>query len=245
VSVDFFSAGASLLAALTREGTLWRATTAPLREKLAYTSGGQEDIELSRYDAFVVTGTGFGLDIPKFTDGYDIASTNREPEGTLLSRASFAAMIASWFENSLATRLIDTIREVSEKPVLLCAASHLSERVLEEYEALRDQKRYRDPEFLDFVVSSAKAAGTRIAARHRHDLVWQDDATVGVNGVTKIEYSVNALRFTMKTPNFPPFDRKHGNEDYGAIMLGAILRKLDILSNGRILPARQEPRAAE
>ncbi|HVU20243.1 MAG TPA: hypothetical protein VHE09_05885 [Rhizomicrobium sp.] len=95
VSVDFFSAGTRLLSALTLEGTLWRAATGPLREKLAYTSGGQEDIELSRYDAFVMMGSGFGLDIPKFTAGYDIASPDREPEGTLMSRASFAAMIAA------------------------------------------------------------------------------------------------------------------------------------------------------
>jgi hypothetical protein len=142
-------------------------------------------------------------------------------------------------------RLIDTIREVSDKPILLCAAPHMSERVLDEYDALRDQMRYRDPAFLDFVVASAKAAGEDIAARHRHDLVWQDDATVGVNGFTKIEYSLNGLRFTMNGLKIPPFDPKHGNEDYGAIMLGAILRKLDMLSNGQVLPAKREPRAAE
>jgi len=52
-------------------------------------------------------------------------------------------MIEAQLEGSLAVELIDTIRSVSDKPVLLCAAPFLSERMLEEEEEIRSQKRYR------------------------------------------------------------------------------------------------------
>jgi hypothetical protein len=141
-------------------------------------------------------------------------------------------------------QLIGTIRSVSDSPVLLCAAPFLSERVLTDEEPLRDQKRFQDNEFLDFVVAAAKAAGEKISNRLGAALIWQEPETGGVTGFTKAKYGLNPVRFTMRGGS-PAMDRKHGNEEYGAIMLGAILRKLDRMSNGRVLPPQRKSRAAE
>lgn len=245
VSVDFFSAGTSLLPKLTLDGKIWRCANELLREKIAYTSGGQDYIDLSRYDAFVVLGTGFGLDIPKFSEEYDIASETRAPEGELLSRPCFAALLEAWFENSLAVQMADTIRSVSDRPILICAAPFLSERVLADEEPLRQQKRFQDREFLKFAVDAAKAAGENISARHDLSLIWQGEETVGIPGFTKAEYGLNPIRFTMRGGKLPTVDRKHGNEDYGFIMLSTTLRRLDEISGGKVLPAQPKARAAE
>jgi hypothetical protein len=245
VTLDFFSAGTNLLPSFELDGKIWRCGNEMLREKIAYTSGGQDCIDLSRYDAFVVLGTGFGLDVPKFSQDYDIASESRAPEGKLLSGPCFAAMIEAWFEDSLAVQMIGTIKSVSDKPALLCAAPHLSERVLTDEEPDRSQERFKDTVFLRFVANAAKAAGKKISARHGFELVWQDDETVGVPGFTKAVYGLNPIRFTMMGGKLPAVDRKHGNEDYGLIMLNAILRRLDEISGGKVLPAQSKTRAAE
>jgi len=73
VSLTFFSAGTHLLQRLQLKDGVWMAGSEPLREKLAYTSDGLESIALKTFDAFVLFGSGFGLDIPKFCAGYDVA----------------------------------------------------------------------------------------------------------------------------------------------------------------------------
>ena len=246
VSVTFFSAGTHLLKQLRLRDGIWMAGSEPLREKLAYTSGGPDSIALKTFDAFVLFGSGFGLDIPKFCDGYDLADVSgRAIEGTPLSRAAFAAMIEAQLENSIAVELIDTINSVSGKPVLLCAAPFLSERVLEEEEAVRSQKRFQDRAFLEFVVAAARTAGANIAARHRHDVMWQEESSIGVPGFTRLEFGTDPVRFAMKGFKIPPTDRKHGNEDYGLLMLNAVLRRLHERCGGVLeeKPARPSKRA--
>jgi hypothetical protein len=246
VSVTFFSAGTHLLQHLRLKDGVWLAGSEPLREKLAYTSDGLDRIALKTYDAFVVFGSGFGLDIPKICAGYDLAGDRGRPvEGAPLSRAAFAAMIEAHLEGSLAITMIDTIKSVSGKPVLRCAAPFLSERVLGEEEEIRSQKRFQDPDFLAFVVAAAKAAGTRIGARHGHDVMWQEESTVGVPGFTKREFGINPVRFAMKGFNVPPTDRKHGNEEYGLVMLIAVLRRLHELCGGGVLGERPAPVARQ
>jgi len=155
-------------------------------------------------------------------------------------------MIEAQLEGSLAVELIDTIRSVSDKPVLLCAAPFLSERVLEEEEEIRSQKRYRDRDFLEFVVAAARTAGAHIGARHGHEVMWQEESTVGVPGFTRLEFGIEPVRFTMKGFKIPPTDRKHGNEEYGSIMLGAVLRRLRERCGGVLAehPAKPAKRVA-
>lgn len=242
VSADFFSAGTNLLRSLELDGTVLRCGSEDLREKIAYTSGGLESIDLLKYDVFVMVGSGFSLDIPRFLEGWDLASPPREPGETLISRACAEAVIEAILEDTDAIALIDTIKSVSDKPVLLCAAPCLSERVLTDEEDFRTQPRYQDFDFLRAVVAAGKAAGEKIAKRHRFSTLWQEEDTIGVPGFTKAEYGLNPIRFTMKTGRMPPIDRRHGNEDYGFIMLTAMLKRIDALTGGRTLPAHaKEP----
>jgi hypothetical protein len=138
--------------------------------------------------------------------------------------------------------MVATIKSVSDKPILLCAAPFLSERILKEEEPLRDQKRFQDVDFLKRVVAAGKAAGARLAARHGFALIWQEEETVGVPGFTKAEYGVNPARFAMRGNKPPPADRRHANEDYGFIMLTVMLQRLNAMSGGRVLKETPERR---
>jgi hypothetical protein len=238
VSLAFFSASVILLEQFKLEGAALVAYDEELIEKIRYTSDGLEQIDLARYDAFILFGMGFGLDIPKCCEGVDLATGARSvPEGELLSRAAFAAALEANLEDTYATRLVDQIKSVADKPVLLCGAPFLSERVLNEEEDLAAQARYRDVEFLETVVGLAKAAGGRLAARHGCELLWQPASTVGVPGFTKREYGIGPARFAMRGNKPPPADRRHGNEDYGFIMLTLALERMNAMTGGRVLPA--------
>jgi hypothetical protein len=242
VSADFFSASASLLQGLELDGTVWRCRTEELREKIAFTSGGLETVDIAKYDAFAIVGIGFGLNVPVFCEGFDLASHAREPEGDLISQPCLSAIIETFLEDSLAVEMVATIKSVSDKPILLCAAPFLSERILKEEEPLRDQKRFQDVDFLKRVVAAGKAAGARLAARHGFALIWQEEETVGVPGFTKAEYGVNPARFAMRGNKPPPADRRHANEDYGFIMLTVMLQRLNAMSGGRVLKETPERR---
>jgi len=233
-AIDFFSAGVRLMEHMELEGTTFVCKDDELREKIAFTSGGLESIDLTKYDAFVVIGAGFGLDVSGVCDGYDLVSPTRAPEGTLISRSFLTATIEANLESSLAMSIADKIKSVCDKPILLCAAPYLSERILSE-EQFRGQMRYEDFDFLNTVVAAAKEAGARISARHKLPLIWQKEETVGVPGFTKASYGLNPARFDMKISAPLEFDRRHGNEDYGYLMLMAMLREVHELTDGRVL----------
>ncbi|HTT98314.1 MAG TPA: hypothetical protein VMF58_09710 [Rhizomicrobium sp.] len=237
VSLSFFSASVRLLENFELEGDVLIPKDHELLEKIRYTSDGIERIELSRYDAFLLFGMGFGFDVPNYCDGLDLATGSRDvPEGMLVSRPVFTATVEAKFEECYAVTLIDTIKSVTAKPMLLCGAPFLSERVLEDEEDLAAQARYRDMAFLQSVMTLARQAGENIAARHRCELLWQADSTVGLPGFTRKEFGINPVRFTMKGGKPPPVDRRHGNEEYGLIMLTAALQRMNEMTGGRLLP---------
>lgn len=242
VSVTFFSAGTHLLPQLRLEDGAWVCASEPLREKIVYTSDGLDRIEFARYDAFALFGTGFGLDLAKLLADCDLPTgAGRDMEATPVSRACLAAVIETNLESALAIRMIDTIRSVCDKPIMLCAAPYLSQRVLEE-EGLSGQARLRDRALQAFAVSAAKEAGIKIAGRHGIEIVWQDESTMEPAGFTKKEFGINPVRFAMRGFSVPPTDRKHGNEDYGYLSLMAALAGLQQLSGGRVLPEARNGR---
>jgi hypothetical protein len=91
--------------------------------------------------------------------------------------------------------------------------------------------------FLRAFVGSCRAAGERVAKRAGCEIVWQADGTYTLPGFTSEVFNRNPARFSMRGFRTPEFDAKHGNEDYGVLMLGKILDHLDGRSGGRVLGA--------
>jgi hypothetical protein len=231
MSAAFFSAPTSLLEAIDlRDGCLI-ARSRELKDKFIE-SGEAPLIEIGRYDAFVLVGLRFGLDILKICEPN--ATARHLTWGAaerVLSQACFDAVVDASFDVTGAIRLADMIRAQSAKPILICPVPFRMAHTLElpEYAG---QTRLREPELLWPVVARGKRAAEAIAAAHVCEIVWQDDCTTGPPGYTRFEFSRSSAAAGREDVEQ---DRWHGNVAYGQLMLTAVLARLDELSGGRVL----------
>jgi hypothetical protein len=240
-SLTFFSAQNRLMTHLEREGRALVPQTDALAEKLRYTSDGIERIEVDDYDIFVLTGSGFGVDLERILElGGTFSYLPWGPVEPLMSQNCFDSVIAAALRDSLLIGLLGKIRAIAHKPVLIVAAPYLSERVLAG-EKLSGNARFHDPQFLGPLVARCRASAESVAAESGCEIVWQNEETVAMPGFTKAEFGLNPVRFAMHGQRSPPVDRMHGNEDYGFLVLMAVLRRLDELSGGRVLARAADP----
>lgn len=239
-SATFFSAQNRMMEHLAVEGRALVPQRSDLAEKLSYTSGGIQTIEVDSYNAFVLVGSGFGIDLEKFSAiGGTPAHLRWKKVEPLLSEACFDAVIATHLRDSLLIGVLRMIRSIAPSPVLIAAAPFLSERVLED-PPLDTDERFHDAEFLAPFVARCRKITERVAAEFGSTVVWQDETTISEKpGFTKLEYGLGPARFAMRGGKTPEFDRRHGNEDYGALLLAHVLAKLDTMLDGRVLPKKK------
>jgi len=236
-SIAFFSAAGHQLRHLALRKRMLIARDRELKERFL-DSAGEKRIEIDRYDAFVLIGMEFGIDMLKLCGTSGVVEHLRlGPVERVMSHACFAAMVRESFETSFSLQLAKVIRSVSRAPILLCAAPFRPEHVLDDPE-YRDQKRLRDPALLEAVVGRAKDAAIRIASKANCEVLWQDDSTIGLPGFTKYALSRHSTAAGKKVIEL---DRRHGNEDYGAIILDSIMHRLDELSGGSVIVTAPKP----
>jgi hypothetical protein len=233
-SLTFFSAQNKYMARLKLEGRVLVPDSEFLERKLSFTSDGISRIEVDSYDVFVFIGSGFCVDVEKICDDGSTIAGLKFGLKNLVSRACFAAVVEARLRETLLVELVEKVSALSKAPVLLATAPYLSENALGD-DTLRDDPRFRDHEFLTEIVAIGRAAAQRVAAQLGAEIIWQDDSTVGIPGFTKAEFGLNPVRFAMRGGKSPVTDRRHGNEDYGFLVLMKILRRLDELSGGRVL----------
>ncbi len=233
VEATFFSAPNRLMKDMKREGKSLVAYRDELVEKLRYTSGGLDRIDIDRYDAFLVVGAGFGVDVPRLIQECGVTVPWRfEGAHPLCSHRLLETLIDTYLEDSMAVRLIGHIQRFSNAPILIAGAPFVSERVAED----EAQPWLRDGEFVEAFVGCARRAAEAVAARHKTEIVWQRPETVVRPGFMDVTFNNAPVRFQMRSKG-PPFDAKHGNLDYGAMMLADTLTRLDQLTGGRLLAA--------
>ena len=210
-------------------------------EKFRITSGGLDTIDIARYDAIVLIGAEFGINTQELcgTQG-TIRHLEAGPVSQLLSKACYAATIETALENSLAVSLIDRIRSISDLPVLICPKPFLSESSLTKKE-IRRNPRLGDHVLFAAVVAQAKAIAEVIAKRHRVEVLWQNDSTIGIPGFTRAELGIDAARLSKREKNTSEHkpDGRHMNEEFGFISLMDVLRRLDEISGGCVLDASE------
>ena len=237
-SATFFSAQNRLMGHIEVKGRALVPGRGDLADKLAYTSGGVKSIEVDKYDAFVLVGSGFGVDMLKLVEigGTPAHLRWKKDIEPLMSQACYDEIFAQILRDSQLVTVLRMIRSIAPAPALIAAAPYLSECVLEE-EPLDTDRRFHEPEFLTPIVARCKQVAGKVAAELGCEVVWQDDATVAERaGYTKLDYGIGAARFSMHGGKSPVSDRRHGNEEYGALLLGHVLKKLDAMTDGRVLP---------
>jgi hypothetical protein len=243
-AITFFSAQNHLMTAIERKGNALISGNESLAEKLRYTSGGLDRIEVRDYDAFVLVGSGFGIDVLRLGEE---CGTLAPGEGEhVLSQACLSASVEAYLGKSMALKLAAMIRAVTDAPIVLVGAPFVSERLLQD-EPQSTQPWLKDPAFLERFVASCRAAGERVARRAGCEIVWQAESTYTLPGFTSETFNRNPARFSMRGFRTPEFDAKHGNEDYGVLMLGKILERLDGISGGHVMAtakAKTKKRAA-
>jgi hypothetical protein len=231
VEATFFSAQNRLMKDMVPKGKSLVAAGDLLAEKLRYTSGGLDRIDIDRYDAFLVVGAGFGIDVPRLIEDCGVTTPWRfDAMGPPLSHRCLQAVIEAYNEDSMAVRLIEAVQRVSDAPVLVAGAPYVSERVAQD----EDQPWLKDNGFVEAFVDCARRAAEATAARHKVEIVWQRPETIARTGFMNETFNTTPARFEMRT-KAPPFDVKHGNLDYGAMMLADALARLDQLTGGRLL----------
>jgi len=242
-SVTFFSAQNRLMTCLERKGRALVPTDDELAQKLEFTSEGKRSIEVDDYDAFVFVGSGFCVDLLKFwTESGSTDGLRHGAVQNLVSRACFEAVVEAVLTKSLLADLVREISAITSAPVIVASAPFPSERILDD-DAFKDDARFRDPAFLAPLVACSTRAAERVAKRLNTEIIWQEESTIGLPGFTASAFGANPVRFAMRGNTPPPVDRRHGNEDYGFLMLMAVLRRFDELSSGRVLadaPAQTE-----
>src|ERR1700743_1038311 len=235
-SLRFFSAQNYMMNHIELEGRVLVPGRADLAEKRRFTSDALDRIVIDDYDAFIVVGSGFGIDVPKIRG---ICGTPAHQGfariDTLVSEACFDQILEKTFAETRAITLIEMIRTVSPKaPIILIGAPFMSERMLLD-DAVKADLHMTDGTALGPYVARARATAERVAAEHGAEVVWQDDSTVAMPGFTRHAFNRGAIRFNMRDGSMREFDDRHGNEDYGHLIMTKVIARLDTLSGGRVL----------
>lgn len=231
VAMTFFAAKSQMLRHVTLRDGVLVPDDQELADKIAMTSGGLTRIVLGDYDAFVLGGLGMRISLTGLCQHHGTAAHARwEMPETLVSAACFRAMLAAGLSDNIAFWLLDRIRESgSIAPVLMCPTPFYSDVELER-KMMRRHARLGDDGFRAHVLEEGRRLAIDLAARRGGEVIWQDDSTVSTPGFTKREFARAALRLGKEMED----DGRHMNEDFGAIVLGNALGRLDVLSDGRV-----------
>jgi hypothetical protein len=143
--LTFFGAPKAMMDDLSLEGNALVPGTDKLRRKLSMFSEGSESIDLDSFDAFVVVGLQFGpRRLAQLYRTHRPVSfewrgplnnlapmVSKKQQVTAISERLFNDAMIAGLTDTMAIRIIDMIRDVTEKPVYLVSAPYFSELALE------------------------------------------------------------------------------------------------------------------
>jgi hypothetical protein len=242
VSLTFFAARALTLTALELEGRALVPRNKKLRRDITYTSGGKDRIEIDAYDAFVTVALGFSI---KLADCCVENGTARHakwgPVPKLLSRACFEQTVRASMEDNVYLKLVEKIRTVSSAPILNVLKPYPPETVFDE-EPLKSSIRMHNRYYLAEVLAHYQTISQDIVAKSGAEILWPPLDTMGLPGFTRPEFAQGALALRSKPRGNNDEDGKHMNEEYGYRVLNAIFKKLNRMTDGRVLTVSRRRR---
>ncbi|GGC58219.1 hypothetical protein GCM10010994_16440 [Chelatococcus reniformis] len=231
---SFLAAGGQRLAGFSvRDGVL----DAGIPDAQIVTSSGCGNICIDDHDAFIVVGNGFG--VQRALKAFQKYRTLRyeQPKLSLVSSALFIEMIAYLLRATVATRIVEQIRNASDKPILVVPqpAPHTGIGRLPPAGDERQMTRYKEwkimfeSEVAGFL-SEAFNAGARKAVGASVGFIRQPQVTFD-GYLTDERFSAKSIGditpgAVVKRPHAS--DVNHMNIDYGALILDAIELKLEV-----------------
>jgi len=185
----------------------------------ALTSGGKDRIEIDKYDAFLLVGLGWGIDLARtFTRCNVVEHLAHGPADTVVSHACLVEMIRAHNTKALALTVARQIRADSAAPILIYPTPFRPETMLSE----ESDPCLSDRALLDNIMPRSIAAVSELGVQHGCEVFWQHPETVALPGLTKARFAKGAVNLRESIER----DSKHVNPDFAVLSLQAILQRL-------------------
>lgn len=190
-----------------------------VKEMFAFTSGGEDRIEIDKYDAFLLVGLSWGIDLPRiFARCSVVEHLAHQPADTVVSHACLVEIIRAQNKRTAALKIARQIRADSAAPILIYPAPFPPETALTE----QSDPCLSDLVLLDNIMPRGIAAVSELASEHGCEVFWQHPETVALPGLTKARFAKGAVNLRSSKENLD----KHVNPDFAALSLRAILQRL-------------------
>jgi hypothetical protein len=195
-----------------------------LKDSLAWTSGGLNEIDLKNYDAFALVGLGL-----TFTTLARLYRDCRAPGQSrtlgfrrLISHSVFEAALKGQIHNSLALVLSRVIRRASEKPIYLICDPLPAENARDGKEAKLWRHLEADEDGADLL--KRFTIEVELAAREASaTVIWQPKETRAGRLFTRGDLRKGAMRLRINQEvEFDDEEYSHLGPQYGVAMLSAL-----------------------
>jgi hypothetical protein len=230
-SVTFFAARGGQMQGLQCANGVVAPDTEEVRIMFERTSGGHSQVILERYDAVVIyaIGLAFQTILTLSAEWGTVAHLQQGTEGCLVSSACFAALVRDCVVRSGAIRLLEQIRATYSRPVVVCITPLPPYGLFDETRCYRPS-RFSNPDYLTDLYEQFRATVDSECEARGGAVVWQDECTIHPPCFTKAEFSFGSPSNGGKIREAYT---KHMNEDFGAIMLESIFRRLEQIAPRR------------
>ena len=229
VTADFFALGRDTYKhTVLRDGAIVPVKP-ELVEKLKMFSGGADSIPVGDYDAFAICGLAAGMNrVLRYLQNHAIA-------GEMTGRSqvvSYGMVQAAWDEYYRSTpmpHLVDMIRQVSDRPVILVMRPMISSSVLEEGSA---RTRFYEELIAAGEGPYASDLLERLMAPHLPGAtvcLRQPGETTVAGVLTRKEFSVGSTTLRDQSLEHDEDDISHMNAEYGAICMAQVLDALGVV----------------
>jgi hypothetical protein len=198
-----------------------------VRKMFDLTSGGKDRIEIDKYDAFLLVGLGWGIDLARtFLRCNAFEHLAHGTSDIVVSHGCMVEIIKAHNAKSPALAFAKQIRADSAAPILIYPTPFRPETLLLE----QSDPCLRDRVLLDNIMPRSIAAVSELASEHGCEVFWQHPETVALPGLTKAKFAEGAVNLRESLEN----SSKHVNPDFAALSLQAILQRLGQAAQGSV-----------
>lgn len=217
-SMTVFASQASSVEMDHRDGSLVPVDPA-VSEMFAFTSGGKDRVEIDKYDAFLLVGLGYGIDLARtFTRCNVFEHLAHGSADIVVSHACLVEIIRGHNAKSAALAFAGQVRADSAAPILIYPTPFRPETMLSE----ENDPCLSDQALLDNIMPRSIAAVSELASQNGCEVFWQHPETVALPGLTKAKFAKGAVNLRSSIER----DSKHVNPDFAVLSLQAILQRL-------------------
>ncbi len=201
-----------------RDGSLVPANQT-VSEMFAFTSGGKDRVEIDKYDAFLLVGLSWGVNLARVLARCSVVEhLAHKPAEIVVSHACLVEIIRALNRRAAALEIARQIRADSKVPILIYPTPFRPETTRSE----QDDPCLSDRVLLDNLMPRSIAALSQLAGEHGCEVIWQHPETVAFPGLTKARFAKGAVNLRQSNENLD----RHVNPDFAVFSLREILERL-------------------